>query len=127
MKFVLVIALVCVVVCSAQRGIWTKNQQFAFWFNNNCDFFGSDLQERVSGERENVADVAACGCRCQARPECSHFTYNKNTKRCYLKTASAANNYRSSGEGACGFVELFKSGCCVGQGYSALVDLRTTA
>ena len=119
MRFFILVALIA--VCSAQTSIWSKDELGTFYSSKNCDFFGFDLISNEEAARENVADVAACACRCQARSECTHFTYNRVLKRCFLKTPDATSGYRGNADADCGFVQVYKNGCCFGEGYVPLV------
>ena len=118
MRFFILVALIA--VCSAQAP-WTKDETQQFFSSKNCDFFGFDLISNAEATRANVTDVAACACNCQARPECTHFTYNRALRACFLKTPDATRGYRANAEADCGFVQVYKNGCCVGEGYIPLV------
>uniref|UniRef100_P81860 Microneme antigen L2 n=1 Tax=Sarcocystis muris TaxID=5813 RepID=MIA2_SARMU len=45
----------------------------------------------------HVASAQDCMKECQALPTCSHFTYNKNSKKCHLK-AGAPEFYTYTGD-----------------------------
>ena len=49
------------------------------WWAFDCDFYGFDLiKHNTSGEE--------CGKKCAYNVKCTHFTYNQDTQRCYLKS-----------------------------------------
>ncbi|PHJ21681.1 pan domain protein [Cystoisospora suis] len=67
-------------------------QPRALCFENNVDYAGYDVAKLECG---NVATARACQLICRRRRDCFYFSWVRETKNCYLKSASALNGRRS--------------------------------
>lgn len=65
----------------AFTGVKYEIPTHVFNFNYFVDFNGSDV-----GSYNNISDYVACMNICDKDDECRVFTYNVNSKRCYLKS-----------------------------------------
>ena len=54
------------------------------------DYHGFDIRKDV------VNNQVECQKRCQSIDNCAYWTYDKNGRSCYLKTAAAGNDLRKN-------------------------------
>ncbi|GAV01890.1 hypothetical protein RvY_12529 [Ramazzottius varieornatus] len=68
--------------CSTRPGPAPKPDGRINWngknWAHNCDFWGNDI-------RHEVTDPELCGPKCQWTSDCTHFAYNPEDRKCWLK------------------------------------------
>ena len=55
------------------------------------DYWGSDIRQV-----KEVNNYVECQKHCQDMDDCAYWTYDKNGRSCYLKTAAARNDLRKN-------------------------------
>ena len=100
MKIIFLSLLVCLSVCSGQ--VFIREPGAGFSWANGCDFFGDDLLKLI-----DVSGAVSCGFLCVGTAGCTHFTFNSETRDCWVKRkrGGADEARRSNGIAACGFVD----------------------
>ena len=99
MKLLSLLSLILfVTVCNGQFIRERDGYQWA----DGCDFFGDDLLRLVT------ADFWECGRVCTKTPSCTHFTYAKDLRNCWLKNKNggAREARQMNRDAVCGYVDL---------------------
>lgn len=70
-------------------------------FNHKCIFVGNDIDQGKLFEGVNL--LAKCVKRCLANAECTHFTYSRPKRMCYIQKGNQMKDINDASS-YCGFI-----------------------